>query len=214
MGVSDPHTPGSGAARLVAFIREQCAAEAETVITQAQERAQRTRTAAAAEAESIRDAARRQGEERGRRRAAEILTLADAESHREWLHAREQLIDAAIEQAWHALARFPEMPDATQVLTRMIAEALAALPPGAVRMHVPEAYAAIFDAAQRAGAIPNGRVVHVEKATLAGGVIVETEDGRVRFDNSFDARGRRRRETLRRLVADTLFSEASTTAAS
>jgi V/A-type H+/Na+-transporting ATPase subunit E len=209
MGVSDPQTSGSGAARLVGFIREQCAVEADTVIAQAQERAQRARAAAAAEAESIRAAARRQGEARGRRRAAEILTLADAESHREWLQAREQLIDAAIAQAWHALARFPEMPDATQVLTRLIAEALAALPPGAVRIHVPEAYDAIFDAAQHTGAIPNGRVVHVEKAALAGGVIVETEDGRVRFDNSFDARGRRRREALRRLVADTLFSEAS-----
>jgi V/A-type H+-transporting ATPase subunit E len=205
--VRDSH-PAAPESRLVAVIREQCAAEAAGVIAQAQERAQRARTAAAADAQAFRDAAERDGEERGRRRAAEIVALANADSHREWLRAREQLIDTTCGQAWMELARFPEMPHAARVLAALIHEALAVLPPGALRVQVPEGYERILDDTKRKLVIPDGHAVRIENAGIVDGVIVETEDGRLRFDNSFEARVSRRRETLRRLVAEILFSEA------
>jgi len=196
-------------ARLVAVIRDQCAAEVADVLAQAQARAQRVRAEAEAEAQAIRDAARREGEERGRRRAAEIVALAHAESHRTWLAAREQLIDTAIGQAWLELARFAALPQATQILAALIHEALGVLPPGPVRVQIPEGYGPMLDEVTRKLVVPDGHSVRVEKAAIPDGVIVETEDGRLRVDNSFEARASRRKESLRRLVAAVLFADAA-----
>lgn len=202
-----PSAPDS--ARLVAVIREQCAAEVADLIAQAEARAQRVRAEAEAEAQTIRDAARREGEERGRRRAAEIVALAHAASHRTWLAAREQLIDAAIGQAWLELAGFAKLPDATQILAALVHEALGVLPPGPVRVQIPEGYGRILNEVECQLVVPDGHSVRVEKAAIPDGVIVETEDGRLRVDNSFAARAGRRKDSLRRLVAEVLFADAA-----
>jgi hypothetical protein len=84
--VSDASAPAS--ASLAALIREQSAAEVVQILADADERAQRSRAAAEAEAQSVRAQAERLGTERGRRRAAELLAIAEAESRMELLRGR------------------------------------------------------------------------------------------------------------------------------
>jgi V/A-type H+-transporting ATPase subunit E len=198
-------------AALVALIHEQSAAEAAEVLAQGHERAQRIATAAAAEAEALRAAARREGEERGRRRAAKLLAAAEAESRRQWLWEREALLQDAIDRARERLARFPALPDAGRKLTDLIRAALQALPNGAVRVRLPEAYAPLLDAGVRTAVAGQREALQFESGVVPeGGIIVETDDGRLRFDNSFEARIRRRMHRLRRIVADVLLAEEGT----
>jgi len=199
----------SEAARLVQSIREQCAAEVGAVVTQGGARAQRIAAAADAEVEKIRDAARRDGEERGHRQAAKLLAAAEAESRLRWLGAREALVDEAVRGARERLDDLAAMPDAPQLLAALIREALLALLPGPVRICLPESSLRLLPDALRADVAGQRWTLRFEaSATPGGGVIAETEDGRLRFDNSFEARIHRRSHRLRRAVVDVLLAQS------
>jgi V/A-type H+-transporting ATPase subunit E len=196
----------SEAKSLAALIGEQASREAAQVLTDAQERAQRITEAAEAEAESIRAAARRGGEARGRQRAAEILEVAEAESRMRVLRARELQIVEVLAQARLRLANLAARPDAVQRLSALIREGLDVLAPGPIRVRLPAALLPLLDDARRR-ALGAGRwALRCEADHVpSGGVILETDDGRRRVDNSFDARMHRVEHEIRRLAAARLF---------
>ncbi|HSP96582.1 MAG TPA: V-type ATP synthase subunit E [Candidatus Dormibacteraeota bacterium] len=192
------------AERLAALLGEQAADEAAECLAAAREQAERTRASAQAEAESIRAAAEREGEARGQRRAAELLAVARAQRQMRLLQVREALIEAALTQARAQLAA--ALPAAAETLVALIREGLPHFPAGPVRVRIAERDAALLDPPLRA-ALEAGRwTLRVEPADVrGGGVILESDDGRLRFDNSLDARGRRRLDRLRRLAASILL---------
>jgi len=203
------HDP-AGASALTASIRDQAAAEVAQVIAQAQARAQRTAAAASHEAEEIQAAARRDGEASGRRQAASLLAAAEAESRRQWLSEREALIVQPLEHARAALERFTSAPEAVTVIIALIREGLRALPDGPIRVLLPATMVERLDDAARSALADGGRTLRFVAGEVAGGgVILETEDGRLRYDNSFEARMTRRIDQLRRTVAAILFAEQS-----
>ena len=194
---------------LAALILEQSAAEIDQLRADAQERIARTRAAAAAKVESIRSAAVREGEQRGRRRAASLLAVAEARSRLRVLHAREAHIDDALAHARSQLANLTNVPDAPAVVTALIREALQVLQPGPVRVQLPESLAALLDSSTRRQLGAGRWALHFETAPVpGGGVIVETDDGRLRFDNSIEARFRRAAAYLRQLAAELLHPPA------
>ena len=192
--------------RLARLIREQAADEAAQVVATAQEQAERMRTAGQAEAEAIRNAAEREGEARGRRRAAELLAVARAQRQMTLLQVREALIEAALTQACAQLAGSATLPEAAHTLAELTREGLSLLPPGPVRVRMRESDAALLGPPVR-DALGAGRwTLRFEPAAVpGGGVILESGDGRLCFDNSLDARSRRRRDRLRRLAASILL---------
>lgn len=190
------------AARLAALIREQAAAEVEQVASEARQREEHIRRAAEAEARAIRVAAEREGESRGRRRAARLLARAEAGARMEWLRARQGLIDDVIERSQAELAQFATMPSAGARLADLIREALSVLPDGPVRARVPASYEGLLREALRENGGDQRLAVQPESGSVpGGGVVVETENGRLRFDNSFAARIRRERDRFHRVVA-------------
>ncbi len=193
---------------LLRLIREQSAAEVMQLRARTEERLQRMRAAAESEAESFRTAARRQGEERGHRDAAKLLARADADSHRQFLWARETLIEEVLTQARQQLAALPNDTETAEILASLIREALLVLPAGAVRVRVPPSRVPILDQ-HIAGAVGDSRhaVTFAGDPTVSDGVIVETKDARLCFDNTFAARIGRRLTRLRRLIAGALLSE-------
>ncbi|MFI5397311.1 MAG: V-type ATP synthase subunit E [Candidatus Binatia bacterium] len=202
---------GAEVAMLLRLIREQAAAEIADMRARAHERAARLRATADAEAEAIRAGARSAGESRGNLRAATLLAVVETQSHLELLSAREALIERVIARARALLARFPTIPQATERLTNLIREGLQALPPGPVRVRTPREYEPLLDEAIRSSLNTDHRAVaFATDPELAGGVVVEVDDGRLRFDNSFDGRIRRRMYRLRRLAADMLLGEEGT----
>jgi vacuolar-type H+-ATPase subunit E/Vma4 len=113
-----------------------------------------------------------------------------------------------MEQARTQLASFTTLPKAADILATFIREALRVLQPGPLRVCLPEGDGALLDAAIRKSLGAGRWALRFETDAIpGGGVIVETEDGRLRFDNSLDARMRRHRNDLRQLAADALFTE-------
>jgi vacuolar-type H+-ATPase subunit E/Vma4 len=98
------------------------------------------------------------------------------------------------------------LPDAANVLGNLIAEALAALPEGSVRVHLPADFAALVDApAWQRLAAGRWKIEPCADSNAAAGVVVESADGRQRFDNTFEGRLRRNYEPLRQVIAEVLF---------
>jgi vacuolar-type H+-ATPase subunit E/Vma4 len=204
-----PSMVAQDAGALAALIREQSATEIAQLLADAHARAARVQATASAELESIRAAAAREGEERGRRRAAALLAVAEAQSRLKLLQVREHHIDEALGRAHTQLSTLHGVPNPRQIVASFVREALRALEPGPVRVRLPAAEAALLDEATRRQLGAGRWALHFESAALpGGGVIVETEDGRRRFDNSIAARCRRRAPQLRRLAAQLLWPAA------
>jgi vacuolar-type H+-ATPase subunit E/Vma4 len=198
------------AERLAALIAEQAAAEAAQVEAEGRKRAQETRAAAEAEARRIDAAAQAEAQERGRRQASQIVAAARAGGRLEWLRAREALIEEAIEQARTQLADVQATEDTAEVVAGLVGEALAVLPHGALRLRLSPAWTAQADEIVRRIDPARSADLQIEPdAVPGGGVIVETPDAHLRFDNSFDARLCRQRQHIRRLVGALLFSGES-----
>ena len=204
-----PSTAAQDASGLAALIREQSATEIAQLLADAQARIERVRAAATAELEATRAAAAREGEERGRRRAAALLAVAEAQSRLKLLQVRESHIDEARGRAHAQLTGLSGVPNPREVVATFVREALRTLEPGPVRVRLPEAQAALLDDATRRQLGAGRWALHFETAAVpGGGVIVETDDGRRRFDNSIAARARRRAPHLRRLAAQVLWPAA------
>jgi vacuolar-type H+-ATPase subunit E/Vma4 len=190
------------------LIREQAAQEVQTLRADTAARVADTRLKAEAQAAAIRDAARRDGEERGRREGARALAVAATESQQMWLRAREDLFDVAIRRAQLQLEDFPAIPEAGRILSSLLEEAVGALPPGPLRVRAPQGYAQLLDGeALRCICRDRCKLEFEVDAVPGGGVIVETLDGRLRFDNSFAERLRRKRHEVRRALGQMLISE-------
>ena len=208
--LGNPNPATLEATALIRLIHDQCTAEVEEMRAQARQRVERSLAAADAEAESIRAAAHREGAERGQRQAARLRAVAEAESRRQRLLDREHLIEDALRQARAQLEAFAEMPAAAEILAALVHEGLQAVPAGPVRVRVPQGYERLTGAAAGEGSAASPRTVRFEvDAVPGGGVIIESDDGRLRFDNSFAARIRRRATRLRRQAADILFAEGT-----
>ncbi len=206
---ANPNPATLEAVTLASLIRDQSAAEVEEMQTEARQRAERILAAADAEAESIRAAAHGEGSARGQRQAARLCAVAEAETRRQRLLDREQLIEDALQRARTQLEGFAQMPMAAGILADLVREGLRAVPAPAVRARIPAGYERLAEAAaasERPGAMPPSVRFEFD-AVPGGGVIVESADGRLRFDNSFAARIRRRAAQLRRVAADVLFAD-------
>ena len=204
-----PSTAAQDASGLAALIRDQSAAEIVQVLADAHARAERVRAVAAADSEAARAAAAREGEERGRRRAAALLAVAEAQSRLLLLQVRESHLDEALGRARRQLTTLSGVPNPRQVVVALIREALRTLEPGPVRVRLPESQASLLDDVTRRQLGAGRWALHFETAAVpGGGVIVETDDGRRRFDNSIEARARRRAPGLRQLAARLLWPPA------
>jgi len=106
------------------------------------------------------------------------------------------------------LNEFQAIPEAGGILRGLIEEAVRALPPGPLRVRAPQGYAQLLDEEALTRICRDQCTLQFEvDAVPGGGVIVETIDGRLRFDNSFGERLRRKRHEVRRLLGQILISE-------
>ena len=196
------------------------------VMADAERRAERIIQRAERDAEGI----RRRGQQQGRGAAEEILQAARqraehasnavlatvaVEAHKAELAAQEEAIDACLTAAYQQ-ALEKDGYDYHTVLVELAAAAVVQMPGDRFRLCL-----MADDAQLRADGLPQqveaavkertGRTVQVELAgehpRIAGGCIVLSADGRLRYDNSFEGRLRRQRDLLRRVAARELFDE-------
>ena len=208
LGTASVFAAAADVTHLAALIHDQANAEVAQIAAAAEERAQRVRAAATADVATIDARARGEGEARGRRRAAALLAEAETRGHREWLWARERLLEDVLARVASDLADLPAQPETIEALAGLVDAAVAVLPQEPVGIRVAKGYAALLALMLESRLAPGAPARAVRAVEVpGGGVIVETESGRLCVDNSFAGRVRRLRDDLRAAAARVLFAE-------
>lgn len=187
--------------------------QADAELTKARQEAERivsgARTAAAAETEQI----LRDGVERTRKSTQMILKAVEQDVSRRRLRAREDVLQEAFVRAAGELDRV-DGATCRESAARLAAEGLRAMPGDSFVLKasgLSETDGAAVAARAAAALAAEGRTVRVRfriDASLPRGVVIEAEDARLRWDNTYAARLERMKEDLRRKAAHILFEEA------
>lgn len=152
-------------------------------------------------AEERHKAAGREAEEKHRAVSASI----EHEIRKRWLTAREQALDEYFEDMLPELERGDDI-DRSRSLRELLCEALSATGPVPVRLRLRSADLHALDADALAACLaeafaPEGRegaaIEVVEEEGIKGGLVLETRDGRMVFDNTYATRLNRLKGTLR-----------------
>jgi V/A-type H+/Na+-transporting ATPase subunit E len=179
-------------------------AEADKIVSQAKATAQ-------SESEKI------LAEHRARagKRAEMTLRMVEQQVARDKLHARDAVIQSALDQA---AAQLVEISGEAykEAAVRLAAEAASHMPAGDLIVKVTAAPGANLDESSLASEITaalqkKGKTANLRVQVQPGpfkGVVVESAEGKLRWDNTFEARLRRLRPGLRRLTIPILFEEA------
>ena len=179
-------------------------AEAEKIVRQAKATAQ-------SEAEKILSEHRA----RAGKRAEMTLRMVEQQVARGKLHARDTVIQAALEQA---AAHLVEISGEAykEAVVRLAVAAARHMPAGDLVAKVTAAPGANLDESSLASEIAaalqkEGKTVNIRVEVQSGpskGVVVESAEGKLRWDNTFEERLRRLRPGLQRLTIPILFEEA------
>ncbi|MEM1538502.1 MAG: V-type ATP synthase subunit E family protein [Candidatus Nezhaarchaeales archaeon] len=132
-----------------------------------------------------------------------------------WLKTRESLIDEAFKKARERIATFVKTPRYPKVLEELIEEASIAIGGGSLIVQLNDKDADLnIDLAKLAKRITRKLNVITAltlsdvKVKTIGGAIVSTSDGRIVYDNTFEARLHRKERDLRLTVAKKLWGES------
>jgi vacuolar-type H+-ATPase subunit E/Vma4 len=179
-------------------------AEADKIVSQA-------KTTAQSESEKIFAEHRA----RARKRAEMTLRMVEQQVARDKLHARDTVIQAALDQAAAQLAEISGEAY-KEAVVRLAVAAASHMPAGDLTVKVTAAPGANLDENSLASEITaalqkKGKTVNIRVQVQPGpfkGIVVESAEGKLRWDNTFEARLRRLRPGLRRLTIPILFEEA------
>jgi vacuolar-type H+-ATPase subunit E/Vma4 len=178
-------------ASVIEALRDEAGAAAEALDRATEEEIRRLR--AAAQEEPDPDADGEAALASARRDAAQRLAREDLADRRGALEERERWIELAAAQGRACLSAGGDPAGRRDLLARLAREAIESLPGDAFQISVSPAEAALCDADWARGVAGSARRAGVSsgEAPEGGGCIVQTADGRVRFDNGFAARERR-----------------------
>ena len=191
----------------------------QAILAQAEAEAEKTRENAEAEAariisEAEREAARQQdlakATEAARTERENVSTLATArlEARRQFLEAREELIERVFAQLKERLETARLAPSYSPLLLNLVREAVAALEGEDFVVAVAQQDYDLAKKALASVSIEGKRIeVRADERVRAGGCIVSQSDGRCLYDNTFDSIIARHRPRLRALVAETLWGK-------
>jgi vacuolar-type H+-ATPase subunit E/Vma4 len=175
--------------------------KAERTVTRAKRDAEKALNDARAEQEAERQQSLEQAAGRGDARSRAILSTVSQEVRRSRLTSRETIIAKCLDEA---LSQTNSLSgnEASESLVALLQEAVAALGSDelVVRVSPKEADMLTPEFLSAQGLIPGLLKIQADDA-IAGGVVVETPDGRRRFDNTHATRRARLLEPLRTLLA-------------
>jgi V/A-type H+-transporting ATPase subunit E len=196
------------------------------VIADAERRAERTRRRAERDAQEVHQAAEKEAQQaadtvlrEGRRRAEQasrvVLATLGVQEQKLTLALKEEVIQRALDAAWQRLVA-KDQYDYGGTLVQLAASAITEMPGEEFALQLGEADGnrvskEICRSIEKAVAAQGGRTVRVYLSPaylpIAGGCVVTGEKGRLRYDNSFEARWRRLHEEVRRRAAEGLFGD-------
>jgi vacuolar-type H+-ATPase subunit E/Vma4 len=193
--------PLGSVAAVIAAIREDAVAEAETIEGGAQAAIERIRSSDATDVVTFPERERRLAA--ARQQAQARLAQEDWEDTRAAVAEREAWLARAVALGRQQLAEFADVQTRCGRLAILAREGLARLPGSPCEIVVSEADVPLLGPEwRRAVAEATGRDdVRVMAGPLEGGCLLRTSDGRASFDNSYAGRDRRLQARWRSALA-------------
>ena len=206
-----------GVQKIIAEINKSAEKQVSEILSESKQKADAVLSTAREKAEAEAGAIISRGEQEARRESQRILAEARIKARREKVKAQEEVVNLAFIGARESMQKMAEGKgeDYKKVLEELIKESV--LSSGSESLEV------LFDSrykglvtddslnkiAQEAGpdlGMTISLSVSDEALTCLGGVVVKSADGKVRIDNTFEARIDRFRDNIRTLVAKELFA--------
>lgn len=193
---------------LVERVLDRAREEATAIVERGGKAAERETQRAEQERDDRRQAAEAALREIAERRTSSARAEAEQDKRRAEMKAREAAVESVFTEAVQALQHVHGPAERRELLQKLVREGIRAVNAPAVRVRL--------NKAERELALDpgfpkdiDGVSVALEEDTLdsAGGPVVTDASGRVVYENTFEARLERMRESLRRLVAETLLRE-------
>jgi vacuolar-type H+-ATPase subunit E/Vma4 len=185
----------------------QSEAEVSDIIQQSEKDAERIIQRAEQEASKIREAALRKAQAQAENVEKKILSSLKLQIQKEALRAREDLLGDIFNAVMENLERFRRTPEYVPYVKRFILEGVRALGgasgtltviPGSVeRKILTEAMIAEIVAEADAGSDEKVKLNVSKQTADEGGVILVSENDRIRFDNRFSRRVERFKQKMR-----------------
>jgi vacuolar-type H+-ATPase subunit E/Vma4 len=206
--------------RIMTTVEQNIAALESAILSEAQAEAEKIRADAAARADETRKRAEQQAEAvrkdildraclEAERIRSQMVSTAQLKARTQQLEAREKLLDGVFATAREQLKTIPGLKDFDQIARGLLREALVQLKAPIAVIHA--------DAATQAQLTPqvlNELSIELKTDLMMGkpleqgmGVVVETEDGHLKFDNTLDTRLARMQGGLRSSVYRILMGE-------
>ncbi len=202
-----------GAKELLTWVKRTSSEEAETVVTEAERKAIDIRAEGVAECENVTLVMRGEYERKSGQERLRILASQRVLARRAVMEQKEVLIEKVFDEAQNALIGLADRPEYTDILVRLVVEGAAALGGGSLvalvrqedlgilRPRLPNIQTAVSKATGHDTSI----TVQEADRAITGGVVVASEDGTRRVDNTLQARMDAMDEELRTVAARELF---------
>lgn len=184
--------------------------ESEKILAEARQKAEEIRREAQEQAAAARKAILERAAMEAERIRSRVIASAQLQARMLQLEHREKLLDKVFDAARKQLPNVRQWSDYDQIVRELLREALR-------RLDVPKTQILADEVAHRI--LTNGLLAEISaemKVELhlgpvldhATGLIVETEDGRLRFDNTLETRLSRLQDSLRSPVYHILMGES------
>jgi len=206
-----------GVQKIIAEIDESSAGQVSGMLAESKQKAEAVLNDARKKAEVEAGAIISRGEQEARRESQRILAEARIRARREKVKAQEEVVNLAFKSARESMQKMAEGKgdDYTTVLEELIKESVLSSSSEALEVIFnPRDKGLVSDdslnkIAQEAGSELEMTIAlsaSAEELSCLGGVVVKSADGKVRIDNTFEARIDRFRDNIRTLVAKELFT--------
>ncbi len=191
-------------------ILNEARAEAQQILAEAQAKAEAVRQQAVERAAVERKAIIDRGAQEVARLRSQAVSTAQLKARTSELEHRERLLNEVFQAARQKLRAVQQQPNYPQVTRRMLSEALASLRSNAVQVCADPLTASVLSGQVLADLSSEYQaVIQVnERAGQNAGVVVETADGHLNFDNTLETRLDRMQSTLRYPVYQLLVGDA------
>ena len=186
--------------------------EAEALILAAEKEAKKTLQAAKAQADQDYLTLVGQAKVKAEAEQRRIASLTEVEIRNRLLHAKEELVDKAFEMALVKLRDFVKTPKYHEYLLKIVEEAAKRIGSKNLILHVntDDKKWLTQERLQNLSEKLSLDIKLSDKTQVCiGGCKIQTEDGKVTYDNTLDSRLEELKSSLRTEVAKILFGEAT-----
>jgi len=202
-----------GVDKIKSKILEDAKAEANKIISEAEEEKAKILEKAKEEAEKRKAEILKKGEKEAEMTKSRIISEAKLEAKKKLLKAKEEIIEMAIKKLREELTKLPEQPDYKDKLIKLIKEGAVSLGGGELVVRLNKKDMALIDDStlwnlekeienitKKVTVLKKG-----EPVDIIGGCIIETADGLKSLDNSLEAIFNRNLNIIRLKITEKLF---------